>query len=164
MHTVSAALVYTIAFLHSFQAGQIGLAQAPFTYSCFREEQRRYQRACEFNVGVLVCRTVKYLYGSGLYSILASLREIVVRMGRRRGEVQILIDILGTSLKGVKITRLMYKSNLSYSTLRRYLLAMSKQGLIAKVCNVDGSVMYRSTEKGKLVLDRLKEVNCVLRV
>jgi predicted transcriptional regulator len=88
----------------------------------------------------------------------------VVGMGRRRGEVQILIDILGVSVKGIRITRLMYKSNLSYSTLRKYLLAMSKQELIAKVCNDDGSVVYRATEKGKLMLDRLKEVKCVLRV
>ena len=85
-------------------------------------------------------------------------------MGRRRGEVEILIDILGISLKGVKVTRLMYKSNLSYSTLRKYLSAMSKQGLIVKACNNDGSMVYCATEKGKLVLDRLKEVQYVLHV
>jgi len=85
-------------------------------------------------------------------------------MGRRRGEVQILIDILGVSLKGVKVTRLMYKANLSYSTLHKYLSAMSKQGLIVKVCNNDGSMAYCATEKGKLVLNRLKEVKCVLHV
>jgi predicted transcriptional regulator len=85
-------------------------------------------------------------------------------MGRRRGEVQILIDILGVSLRGVKVTRLMYKANLSYSTLRKYLSAMSKQGLIVKVCSDDGSVVYRTTEKGKLALNRLKEIKCVLHV
>jgi predicted transcriptional regulator len=83
-------------------------------------------------------------------------------MGRRRGEVQILIEILDISLKGVKFTRLMYKANLSYSTLRKYLSAMSKRGLIVKVCNDDGSVVYRATENGKLVLNRLKEVKHVL--
>jgi len=90
-------------------------------------------------------------------------RKIVVRMGRRRGEVQIFIDILGKSLKGIKVTHLMYKANLSYSTLQRYLSAMSKQELIVKVCNDDGSVVYCTTEKGRLVLDRLKEVKYVLR-
>ena len=85
-------------------------------------------------------------------------------MGRRRGEVQILIDILGISLKGVKVTRLMYKANLSYSTLRKYLSAMSKQGLIVKSYNEEGSAVYRATEKGKLALDKLKEINYVLRV
>jgi predicted transcriptional regulator len=83
-------------------------------------------------------------------------------MGRRRGEVQILIDILDVSLRGVKLTHLMYKANLSYSTLRKYLSTMSKRGLIVKVCNNDGSMVYRATEKGKRVLDRLKEVKYVL--
>ena len=85
-------------------------------------------------------------------------------MGRsRRGELQILIDILGISLRGTKVTHLLYRANLSYSTLQKYLVAMSKQGLIVKVCNDDGSVVYCATEKGKLVLDRLKEVTSVLR-
>jgi predicted transcriptional regulator len=89
----------------------------------------------------------------------------VVRMGRsRRGEVQILIDILGISLRGAKVTHLLYKANLSYSTLQKYLSAMSRQGLIVKVRNEDGSVMYCATEKGRLILDRLKEVTSVLRV
>lgn len=83
-------------------------------------------------------------------------------MGRRRGEVQILIDILRISKKGVKVTHLMYKANLSYSTLRKYLSSMSKRGLIVKVRNNDGSMVYRATEKGKLVLNRLKEVRHVL--
>jgi predicted transcriptional regulator len=82
-------------------------------------------------------------------------------MGRRRGEFQILIEILTISLKGVKFTHLMYKANLSYSTLRKYLLAMSKQGLI-KASNDNGYTVYYATEKGKLVLNRLKEVKHVL--
>ena len=82
---------------------------------------------------------------------------------RRRGEVRILIDILSLSLKGIKATHLMYKANLSYSTLRRYLSVSLKQDLIGKVCNNDGSVTYCITEKGKLLLDRLKEVEYVLQ-
>ncbi|MEM2995108.1 MAG: winged helix-turn-helix domain-containing protein [Candidatus Bathyarchaeia archaeon] len=84
-------------------------------------------------------------------------------MGRhRRGEIQILMDILTLSLKGVKATHLMYKANLSYSTLRRYLSAALKQNLIRKVCGDDGSVVYYITDKGKLLLERLKEVKYVL--
>ena len=83
-------------------------------------------------------------------------------MGHRRGEVEILRDILDISLKGVKVTHLMYKANLSYSTLRKYLLTMLKRGLITKVYNADGSVVYHPTEKGKIVLNRLKEVKYIL--
>ena len=85
-------------------------------------------------------------------------------MGRhRRGEVQILIDILTLSLKGAKATHLMYKANLSYSTLRRYLSVALKQGLLEKVCNNDGSAAYYITEKGRLLLERLKDVKHVLQ-
>ena len=85
-------------------------------------------------------------------------------MGRRRGEVQILTDILGRSLNGVKVTHLMYKANLSYSTLRKYLFAASKRGLICKVSNSDGSFVYRTTEKGKLLLNHLREIQQALHV
>jgi predicted transcriptional regulator len=83
-------------------------------------------------------------------------------MGRRRGEVQILIQILNLSLNGIKVTRLMYRANLSYSTLRKYMLAMLKQGLIYKVNHIDGSALYFTTEKGRLLLGKLKEVRHVL--
>jgi predicted transcriptional regulator len=83
-------------------------------------------------------------------------------MGGRRGEVQILLDLLNVSLKGVKVTQLMYRSNLSYSTLRKYLFATLKQGLIAKALDGNGSFVYRTTEKGKLLLASLNEVKCVL--
>lgn len=80
----------------------------------------------------------------------------------RRGEVEILADILNASLKGVKITHLMYAANLSYSTLRKYLFAFLNRGLISKVDKSDGSVAYHTTEKGKLLLKHLKEVKRVL--
>jgi len=86
-------------------------------------------------------------------------------MGRhRRGEIQILTDILTLSLKGAKMTHLMYKANLSYSTLHRYLNVALKRDLIRKVCNDDGSVVYCITEKGKLLLERLKDVKYALQL
>ncbi|MEM2779697.1 MAG: winged helix-turn-helix domain-containing protein [Candidatus Bathyarchaeia archaeon] len=85
-------------------------------------------------------------------------------MGRhRRGEIQILTDILALSLKGVKTTHLMYKANLSYSTLHRYLNVALKRDLIKKICNDDGSVIYCITEKGKLLLERLKDIKYALQ-
>jgi len=56
----------------------------------------------------------------------------------------------------------MYKANLSYSTLQRYLSVALKQGLITKTRNDDGSVVYCITEKGKLVLEKLKDVKYAL--
>jgi predicted transcriptional regulator len=56
----------------------------------------------------------------------------------------------------------MYKANLSYSTLRKYLSTALRQGLVERECNDDGSVLYCITEKGRLLLERLKEVNYIL--
>ncbi|MEM2506758.1 MAG: winged helix-turn-helix domain-containing protein [Nitrososphaeria archaeon] len=83
-------------------------------------------------------------------------------MGRRRGEVQILMDILNISLNGVKVTHLMYRANLSYSTLRKYLSTALGKGLIVNFRDSDGSVVYRTTEKGRLLLGKLKEVMSAL--
>lgn len=79
-------------------------------------------------------------------------------MGHRREEIQILTDILDVSLNGVKLTRLMYRANLSYSTLQRYLLTALNQGLICKTSDGDGSVVYCITDKGRLLLKKLKDV------
>jgi len=83
-------------------------------------------------------------------------------MGHRRARIQILMDILKVCLDGVKFTHLMYRANLSYSTLRKYLSEALDRGLISNVCNSDGSVVYRTTERGRLLLEKLKEVMFVL--
>ncbi|MBS7636761.1 hypothetical protein KEJ37_05445 [Candidatus Bathyarchaeota archaeon] len=84
-------------------------------------------------------------------------------MGRRRGEVEVLMDILSVCLNGVRLTHLMYRANLSYSTLHKYLLKALDKGLISNVRNSDGSVVYHTTEKGKLLLEKLKEVKFALQ-
>jgi predicted transcriptional regulator len=88
---------------------------------------------------------------------------LVFRMVRRRGEVDILADILSVALKDVKFTHLMYRVNLSYSTIRKYLFAALDKGLICKVNNSDGSVVYCTTDNGKLLLEKLEDVKIALR-
>ncbi len=84
-------------------------------------------------------------------------------MGRRRDEVEILMDVLSIALKDVKLTHLMYRANLSYSVLRKYLFAALDKGWICKVNNSDGSVVYRTTEKGRLLLKKWRDVKLCLR-
>jgi predicted transcriptional regulator len=84
-------------------------------------------------------------------------------MGRRRSEVSVLIDVLGVALSGVKVTHLMYKANLSYSTLHKYLSGALDKGLICKVHNGDGSVVYHTTKEGKLLLEKLRDIRGCLR-
>lgn len=80
----------------------------------------------------------------------------------RRGEFQILMDVLSECLKGVKFTRLMYRTNLSYSTLRKYLSEALDRGLVVKAFESDGSAVYCTTDKGRAVLEKLRDVkNCL---
>ena len=80
----------------------------------------------------------------------------------RRGELDIFGDILGEALKEVKFTHLIYRVNLSYSTLRKYLFAALDKGLICRVNNSDGSVVYSTTESGTLLLEKLNDVKILL--
>jgi predicted transcriptional regulator len=81
---------------------------------------------------------------------------------RRRGELDIFADVLGAALKDVKFTHLMYRVNLSYSTIRKYLFAALDKGLICRVNNGDGSVVYCTTESGRLLLEKLEDVKIIL--
>jgi predicted transcriptional regulator len=86
----------------------------------------------------------------------------VVDVGGRRSQFQILKDILSLCLNGVRVTHLMYRANLSYSTLRRYLSSALEKGLVSGVKDSDGSVTYFTTEKGRLVLMKLMEVESAI--
>jgi len=81
----------------------------------------------------------------------------------RRSDVQILTDLLSVALRDVGVTHLMYKANLSYSTLRRYLSAAQDKGLINKVNNGDGTMVYRTTDKGRIILEKLRDVKTLLQ-
>lgn len=89
---------------------------------------------------------------------------MMVRMSHRRGEPQILMDVLTICMNGEKLTHLMYKANLSYSTLRRYLLAMTNQGLISKTSTSSGSRVYHTTQKGRMILNDLNHVKNYLTI
>jgi len=88
---------------------------------------------------------------------------LAFRMARRRGEIEVLIDVLSVAIDDVKVTHLMYKANLSYSTLRKYLAGALDKRLVCKVHNGDGAVVYRTTEEGKMLLEKLRDVKGCLR-
>jgi predicted transcriptional regulator len=69
------------------------------------------------------------------------------------------MDVLSECLKGVKFTRLMYRTNLSYSTLRKYLSEALDRGLVAKSFESDGSAVYCTTKKGRDLLEKLRDIN-----
>jgi predicted transcriptional regulator len=83
---------------------------------------------------------------------------MVSRMGaHRRSEVEIICDILETCLDGAAKTNVVYRANLNFTRLNKYvnmLLGMRYISL-SVVCGGDGSemkIVYSTTEQGKSFL------------
>lgn len=68
-----------------------------------------------------------------------------------RGKIQIMADIVDLCKAGIRKTHIMYKGNLSYEQINRYLYELLEKELIIQ--NVDDGVLtYRATEKGRSFL------------
>ncbi|KYH41708.1 MAG: putative transcriptional regulator [Candidatus Bathyarchaeota archaeon B26-2] len=82
-------------------------------------------------------------------------------MSRKRSRLEIYLDILHVLKKGEnKPTRIMYRTNLSWTPLQKILNSMVSQGLIVKRENKSKKI-YLITEKGLNVLryfDKIKEM------
>ena len=76
-------------------------------------------------------------------------------MSRRRSSIDILHDILKLCDNGgIRKTAIMYRGNLSYDQLRRYLAVLTRQEIVAK--NDLGN--YQITAKGQHTLRRVSTV------
>jgi predicted transcriptional regulator len=68
-----------------------------------------------------------------------------------RGKIEIMADVVYLSTSGIKKTHIMYKANLSYDQINRYLRELLKLTFI-EIAIDEGTVIYRATEKGRLFL------------
>ena len=81
-------------------------------------------------------------------------------MGRRRSAVEIIQEILSLCNDGgLNKTAIMYRSNLSYDQLRKYLSALCDDGFLCK--NVDG--YFQITSNGTKVLKGMTNTVKTLR-
>jgi predicted transcriptional regulator len=69
--------------------------------------------------------------------------------GRRRGEVEIIRDVLEVCLGGASKTRIVYRANLNFSRLDRYLGLLLGLGFLAAEDDGSGGVVYRTTGAGR---------------
>ena len=86
----------------------------------------------------------------------------MVLLARRRGRIEIMMDILDQALKGANKTKIMYRANLNFSRFERYFRELSKKGLIEAVDDPDASVVYRTTERGGELLKVLRKAEKLL--
>ena len=68
--------------------------------------------------------------------------------GRRRGEVEIMRDVLKACLRGANKTKIVYGTNLNFSRLERYLKTLLGLGFVVEENDSSGSVMYKTTQAG----------------
>jgi predicted transcriptional regulator len=92
-----------------------------------------FTRNCEFSVHVLRVRIIP--------------RRIL--LSKYRDRLEIIADILKTASDGARKTQIMYRGNLSYKLLMRYLREVIGSGL---VCAAEKANIYELTEKGKMFL------------
>jgi predicted transcriptional regulator len=73
--------------------------------------------------------------------------KIIIRYGCdviRRSKTAISVEILNVALEGAKKTHIVYRANLNFEVINRYLALLQDKGLINKIEN-----LYITTEKGK---------------
>lgn len=76
----------------------------------------------------------------------------------KRGRVDIIIDILEVAKKGTNKTAIVYGANLNFQLTEIYLALLQKNGFIE---NMQGK--YVTTDKGKMILEKAKEINLQLK-
>ncbi len=68
--------------------------------------------------------------------------------GHRRGEVEIMRDILKACLKGANKTKIVYGTNLNFSRLEKYLGLLLHLGFVVAEIEPERSSIYRITRPG----------------
>lgn len=75
-------------------------------------------------------------------------------MRERRSKDRIILEVLSICADGENITRIVYRANTNFTTIRAYLDMLIKNDLVE---SVQGSpILYKTTQKGLLVRNRLK--------
>src|SRR6266508_354923 len=68
-----------------------------------------------------------------------------------RGKLEIIADVVDLCTSGIKKSHIMYKGNLSFEQINRYLRQLLKMGFVEQAID-DGVIIYRATEKGRVFL------------
>jgi len=79
----------------------------------------------------------------------------------KRGRLEIIYEILSICRKPTNKTSILYKCNLSYNQLQKYLSYLLSQNLL-KSFKGERKQFYQVTEKGKDFLDEYEQLNTFL--
>ena len=84
-------------------------------------------------------------------------------INNRRGEFQILANILELARDGANKTRILYQANLNYAQLTRYLSILVEKDLLEEVEGTNRNRVYQTTEKGLELLDKIRKIESLLK-
>ena len=89
-------------------------------------------------------------------------KVIVMKMNRRRSNVEIIADMLRVGENGAGKTEIMYSANMSYSQIQKYLPFLVSRGFITKVKIGNPMVTYQVTAMGAKLLNSIDSVTELL--
>lgn len=86
------------------------------------------------------------------------LLDIRKRRNDMRGRLDIIIDILEIAKKEVNKTKIVYGANLNFQLTEKYLVFLVEKGFMD-----NRQDKYITTDKGKMILEKAKEINIQLK-
>lgn len=75
----------------------------------------------------------------------------------KRSRTEVIMAILNAAREGACKTRLMYNVNMNLASFNKYLRELTKAELIAVVNDPNGKETYKTTERGKNLLQLLEK-------
>jgi predicted transcriptional regulator len=79
---------------------------------------------------------------------------------KRRDRLEVINAILDVAVEGAVKTRIMYRTNVNFRQFEDYVDPLREAGLV-EVLNTENRKVYRTTEKGKTLLARLRETSWI---
>ena len=81
---------------------------------------------------------------------------------KRRSNIEISADILKVALHGAKKSHIVYRANLNFEVVKKYLKRLSESGLI-NFPNVNNRI-FKTTPKGREYINRYENLNTYMEV
>ena len=78
--------------------------------------------------------------------------------GNKRGEIEIIAQILISAKNKVKKTHLLYSTNISYTNFIKYFDFLINKGFIGEKDGNPGGKVYQITEKGEQLLENINKL------
>ena len=83
-----------------------------------------------------------------------SKKEELLKMSKKRSDIEVLADILSVAKNGAKKSHIVYKANLNFEIVKGYLERLERSGLITGPNGKDRT--FSTTEKGIRYLDHFE--------